>query len=95
MPHELRQTTQDLDEKAHKVEKREDAAVAIREFDEIIQTKIKNIIWITYNQGEIYQKFKENKKFVPWSEALMSIYIFKISIVKLINKYPKLKNSSV
>lgn len=50
----------DIKGKAEKVEKCKEAAVVIREFKEIIQTKRKNI-WKAYQQGKISQRLKRKR----------------------------------
>ena len=44
--------TEELKEKADKVEKSEDAVTIIKECEEIIRTKKKNNVCITYRQGK-------------------------------------------
>ena len=51
-----------LEEKASKVGQSEDAAAVIQEFQKIIKSKKKNIIWSVYQQCKIFQKFKENSR---------------------------------
>ena len=60
--------------------------------------KRKNIISIAYHQGKVFKIFKNEKKFIE----LVNEYkvhkctiIFKINIVKLIDKHPILMKSSV
>lgn len=55
----------------------------------------KNIISTAYQQGKVFQKFKEKEKFVKVIRNFnlnKSMIIFKINIVEMVNKYPKLKN---
>ena len=69
-----------------KLKKTEDKAAVIREFEVIKRTK--RNIWLAHQQGKIFEKFKENAKFieiVKQFEVSKSTIIF---IVKLINKYP-------
>ena len=54
----------ELKEKASKVEKTEDAAAVIWEFEEIIKSKKRKIIWLAYQQGRVFEKFKKNANFV-------------------------------
>ena len=54
--------------------------------------------WLAYQQGKIFEKFKENAKPIGMVRQLnysKSTITFKINIVKLINKHPKVKNSSL
>ena len=56
------------------------------------------MIWLVYQQGKVFLKFKGKKKFVKmvkdFGVSKLTIAL-KISTVKLIDKYPKLKNSSL
>ena len=82
--------------KAEKVEKSDETVQIIREFEQIIRSKNKNIIWLAYQQGKVFEKFKENAKVIEMVRQLgysKSTITFKINIVKLINQYPKVKNS--
>ena len=66
--------------------------------EDIIRTKKKNIICIAYHQEKVFQKFKEKDKFIKLVKevkAHKTTMIFKINIVKLIDKYPKLMKSPV
>lgn len=56
--------TEDLNKKADKVEKSEDAATRIKEYEETICTGKKYIVSILYHQGKVFRRFKEKEKFV-------------------------------
>ena len=54
-------------------------------------------VWLAYKQGKVFKKFKENRKFIEMVKQFgvsKSTIIFKINIVKLINKHHKIRNSS-
>ena len=90
--------TEELNEKAEKIEKPEDAAAIIKQYEDIILAKKKNITSIAYQQGKVFKRFKEEEKFIKLvSEFKLhkSTIIFKINILKLIDKHPKLTKSSV
>ena len=90
--------TQELNEKADKVEKPEDAAAVIKQYEDILRTKKKNIISIAYHQGKVFKRFKDKEKFIKLVNEFKvhkSTIIFKINIFKLIEKYPKLMKSSI
>ena len=53
-----------LNEKAHKVEKPEDAADIIKQYEEIIRTKKNGIISVAYHQGKVFKRFKEKEQFI-------------------------------
>ena len=90
--------TEELNEKAENIEKPEDAAAIIKQYEDIILAKKKNITSIVYQQGKVFKRFKEEEKFIKLvSEFKLhkSTIIFKINILKLIDKHPKLTKSSV
>ena len=49
----------EMQEKVNNVITSEDAAKIVQEFEQIIKNKKNDIIWLTYHQGQIFQKFKE------------------------------------
>ena len=57
-----------------KLKKSENVAAVIREFKQIIKSKKRNIILLAYQQGKVFQKFKENAKFSnggkTWSKQI-------------------------
>ena len=57
----------DLNELAEKVEKPEDAANMIKQYEEILRTKRKGIISVAYHQGKVFSRFREKEKFVSKS----------------------------
>ena len=89
---------EELNDRAEKVERPEDAADIIREYEEILRAKRKGIIMVGFYQGKIFRRFKEKEKFQEMVKKLKihkSTIIFKINVFKLIEKYPKLMRSSV
>ena len=90
--------TEELNKKADKVEKPEDAATIIKQYEDIIHTKKRNIISIAYHRGKVLKRFKDKEKFIKLVNEFKlhkSTIIFKINIVKLIDKHPTLMESSV
>ena len=81
------------------MESQEDAAKVIHEFEEIIKNKKSDIVWLAYYQGKIFQKFRSKERFVndvvTKFKVSKSTIVFKITLSKLIDKYPKIKNSSL
>lgn len=59
-------------------------------YEEIIRIK-KESICIAYQQGKLFRRFKEQEKFKVHKTTM----IFKINLIKLIDKHPKLMKSSV
>ena len=83
--------TEELNKKADKVEKPEDAATIIKQYEDIIHTKKRNIISIAYHRGKVLKRFKDKEKFIKLVNEFKvhkSTIIFKINIVKLIDKHP-------
>ena len=90
----------DIEEMANNcMESQEDAAKVIHEFEEIIKNKKSDIVWLAYYQGKIFQKFRSKERFVndvvTKFKVSKSTIVFKIALCKLIDKYPKIKNSSL
>ena len=69
----------------------QEALNIIKEYEGVIKTNKRNIICFSYQQ--VFKKFKETKKCKKLAEQIKitkSTTIFKIDIVKLIDKYPKM-----
>ena len=82
---------------AEKVEKPEEAADIIKQYEEILRTKRKGVASVAYYQGKLFKRFKEKEKFAQMVSKLKihkNTIIFKISIFKLIEKHPKLMKCS-
>ena len=82
---------------AEKVEKPEEAADIIKQYEEILRTKRKGVASVAYYQGMLFKRFKEKEKFAQMVSQLKihkNTIIFKISIFKLIEKNPNLMKSS-
>ena len=86
-----------MQEKVNGCRTNEDAVKAIQEFEQIIQNKKSDIVWLAYYQGQIFQKFRERERFV--SDMVLkfnvskSTVVFKIALKKLIDNFPRIKNS--
>ena len=90
----------DIEEMANNcTESQEDAAKVIHEFEEIIKNKKSDIVWLAYYQGKIFQKFRSKERFVndvvTKFKVSKSTIVFKIALCRLIDEYPKIKNSSL
>ena len=48
------QENKELQEKAKKVEKSDEAEQIICEFEKIIKSKKKNMLWLAYQQGKVF-----------------------------------------
>ena len=89
---------EELSARADNVKNCQEVVKIIKECENIIKKNKKNIIRFAYEQGKIFKKFKENAKFKDLVKQFginKSTIIFKINIVKLADKYPKMLTSSV
>ena len=88
---------EELKQKVDKVEKLEDAADVIKTYKDLICTKKKSIIPIAFHQAKVFKWFKDKENFIKLVKEFKvhkSTIIFKINILKLIDKHPKLMKSS-
>ena len=89
----------DMQEKVSGCRTNEDAVKTIQELKQIIQNKKSDILWLAYYQGQIFQKFRERKQF--FSDMILkfnvskSTIVLKIALKKLIDDFPRVKNSSL
>ena len=87
--------TNDLNKKAEKVQKPEEAAAVIKQHEDIIRTKKKGTISTAYHQGKMFKNFKDKEKFIKLINQFKTAIIFKINIFELCEKYPELLKSSI
>ena len=59
---------EELNERAERVEKPEDAADIIKEYEQILRTKRKGIISIAFHQAKVFKCFKKREKLYKWLE---------------------------
>ena len=89
----------DMEEKVKGCRTNEDAVKAIQEFEQIIQNKKSNIVWLSCYQGQIFQKFRKKERF--FSDMVLklnvskSTIVFKIALKNLVYDFPRTTNSSV
>ena len=89
---------EDLSKEAEEIREPEKAAEVIKWYKDIVKMKKKGIISVAYYQGKVFKRFKENEKFVKLVSELgihKTTIIFKVNVVKLCKKYPKLPKSSI
>ena len=89
---------EDIEKKAKSVKSPEEAVEAVNNMEKVTKSNKCNILWLAYQQDKISQKFKMNDNFVNMVKEFnisKSTILFKISIVKCINKYPRMKKSSL
>ena len=78
------------------VKSSEEAVETVNNMEKIIKSKKCNILWLAYQQGQIFEKFKMNDNFIHMVKKLgisKSTILFIISFVKFLNKYPRMKKS--
>lgn len=67
------------------MQKCEDATSVICEFEDIIKSKEKNIVWLTYyQQRKVLQRLNEKEKFINMVKGLgvsKSTMVFKITLL--------------
>ena len=89
----------DMQDKVNGCISSEDAIKVIQDFEQIIQNKKNDIVWLAYYQGQIFQKFREKERFisdmVSKFKVSKSTIVFKIALSRLIDDYPKIKDSSL
>ena len=91
-------TKEGLSTREDNVEDCQEAMKIIEEYENIIKTNKKNVILFAYEQGKIFKKFKEDRKFKNLVEQFKinkSTTIFKINIVKLADKHWNMLTSSL
>ena len=74
----------DMQEKVNRCRTNEDAVKANQEFEQIIQNKKSDIMWLAYYQGQIFQKFREKERFV--SNMVLKFNVSKSTIVFCVRK---------
>ena len=56
-----------------------------------------DIVWLAYHQGKIFQKFRSKERFINGMvlkfKVSKSTIVFKIALSRLIDDYPKIKDS--
>ena len=89
----------DIQDKVNGCITNEDAVKTIQELEQIIQNKKNDIVCLAYYQGRIFHKFREKERFV--SDMVLkfnvrkSTIVFKIPLKKLMDHFPKIKDSSL
>ena len=85
--------SEELNKEAEEVQDSIEAAMVIQKYEYIIKTKKKGIISIAYHQGKVSKEIKNEEKFVKLVSRLgihKNPIIFKINIIKLCERYPKM-----
>ena len=86
-----------MQEKVNRCRTNADAVKTVQEFEQIIQNRKSDIVWLAYYQGQIFQKFREKERFV--NDMILkfgvskSNIVFKIVLKKLISDFLRIKTS--
>ena len=88
-----------MQDKVHGCITNKDAVKALQEIEHIIQNKKSDIMQLAYYQSQIFQKFREKEQFVSDMVSkfivIKSTIVTKIAVKKLIDDFPKIKDSSL
>ena len=90
--------TKGLEQSIKNTDNPNDAAELVKKIHKLIKWNKNNILTLAYQQGMIFKKFKENKKFanvLTEFEISKTTMKFKIDIVNFIDKYPKMRESCI
>ena len=85
----------ELNNRADNLTNYEEATPVIREYKTIIRSQKKGILNVVYIKGFFFKKFKEPTKFVETVTEIdvsKSTISFEINLIKILDKYQKLKN---
>ena len=89
---------EDIEKTAKSVKSPDEAVEKVNNMEKVIKSNKCNILWLAYQQGQIFEKFKLNENFIDIVKELginTSTILFKISIVKFVNNYPRMKKFSL
>ena len=90
---------EDFEKKSNSIKSPDEAVEdVVKNMEKIIRSNKSNILWLAYQKGQIFEKFKVNENFIDMIKKLdisKSTILFKTSIVKFANKYPRMKKSSL
>ena len=90
--------SEDFEEASNNIKRPDEAADIVNNIEKITRSNKSNILWLVYQQSQIYEKFKANENFIGMIKELgISKFttFFKISIAKFVNKYPRMKKSLI
>ena len=89
----------DMQDTVHGCITNKDTVKSLKEFEHIIQNKKSDIVQLAYYQSQIFQKFREKEQFVSdvvsKFNVIKSTIVIKIALKKLIDEFPKIKDSSL
>ena len=62
---------EDIEKTAKSVKSSEEAVEVVHDMEKIIKRKKCNILWLAYQQGQIFEKFKMNDNFIDMVKKLV------------------------
>ena len=89
---------QDIENIAKGAKSSEEAMEVVKEIEKIISSNKHNILWLAYQKGQTFEIFKLNDNFINMVNKFRiskSTLIFKISIKKFLNEYPRITKLSL
>ena len=89
---------QDIENIAKNVKSSDEAMKVSKQMEKIIRINKCSILQPVYQQGQISERFKLTDNFINMMNQFgisQSTMVFEIAIVKFLNKYPRIKNSSL
>ena len=87
---------QDIENTAKNAESSEEAMNVVKEMEKIIRSNKCSKLWLAYQQGQIFERFKLNDKFINMVNQFgisKTTMVFKILNLKFLSKYPRMKKS--
>ena len=80
--------SKDFEKTSNSIKSPDEAVNAANNMEKIIRSKKSNILWLAYQQGQVFKKFKVNGNFIDMVKKLgisTSTILFKIVIAKFVN----------
>ena len=87
---------QDIENTAENAKSSEEAMKVVKEMEKIIRSNKCSKLWLTYQQGQIFERFKLSDKFINMVNQFgisKTTMVFKISNLTFLSKYPRMKKS--
>ena len=82
----------DIEESARNVKNSDKVVEVVKNMGNIIRSNKCSILWLAYQQDQIFERFKVNNKFINMMNQFgisKLTMVFKIPIVRFLNNYPK------
>ena len=82
----------DIEESARNVKNSDKVVEVVKNMGNIIRSNKCSILWLAYQQDQIFERFKVNSKFINMMNQFgisKLTMVFKIPIVRFLNNYPK------